>query len=157
MSLKVFDLCCGNGHVFEGWFASEGDFQTQLQDGQLICPLCMDARIERKPSAPRLNLGATEWAPAQPSTAPSTAQHLSVMPTTQQLQRAALQWAREIAAQTEDVGEQFAQEARRIHYQEAPERSIRGVTSKEEAAALIDEGIPIVPLPLGSIVKEPLQ
>ena len=154
MPLKVFDLRCGHGHVFEGWFSSEADYQQQVQAGQLACPVCMDARVERKPSAPRLNFGVTEPTP-NPTTGEQ--QHMSVMPTAQQLQRAAMQWAREIAAQTEDVGEHFAEEARRIHYSEAPERGIRGVTTQDEAEALIEEGITILPMPLGHLLKEPLQ
>lgn len=153
MPLKVFDLCCGHGHVFEGWFSSEDDYLQQAQAGQLACPLCADLRVERKPSAPRLNFGVAQPAPETPATKPTP----SVMPTAQQLQRAAMQRAREIAAQTEDVGEHFAEEARRIHYQEAPERGIRGVTTQDEAEALIEEGITILPMPLGHLLKEPLQ
>ena len=65
--------------------------------------------------------------------------------------------ARHIVANTEDVGERFPEEARRIHYEEAPRRSIRGVASKDEAAALEDEGIDVMPLPFGEIVKNSLQ
>jgi hypothetical protein len=79
------------------------------------------------------------------------------MPTPAQMQAIFLRMAREVAASTEDVGERFAEEARRIHYKEAPERGIRGVASKDEAAALADEGIAVVPLPFGNLLKDPLQ
>ena len=77
--------------------------------------------------------------------------------TPQQMQALYLRMARELAANTEDVGERFAEEARRIHYREAPERGIRGVTAQDEARELRDEGIGILPLPFGALVKDPLQ
>lgn len=154
MSLKVFDLCCGNGHTFEGWFASENDYLGQLDSGLLACPLCANHQIERLPSAPRLNLGA-----AAPEKNVSTDEASKAAPIVAppQLQQALIQMAREIVACTEDVGEDFAEEARRIHYDKAPERSIRGLTSQEEAEALLDEGIAVFPVPFGPLLKEPLQ
>lgn len=145
MALKVYDLRCANDHLFEGWFASEQDFETQSERRLIECPLCASTEVRKTPSAARLNLGAQ----AQPQEA--------VLPTPQQWQAALLKMAREIAANTEDVGERFAEEARRIHYREAPERGIRGVTTREEAAALVDEGINVMPLPFGALLKEPLQ
>jgi hypothetical protein len=67
------------------------------------------------------------------------------------------QMARHIVANTEDVGERFPEEARRIHYEEAAKRSIRGVASREEAAALEDEGIEVMPLPFAEVLKNTLQ
>ena len=64
--MKVFDLRCAQGHGFEGWFGSEEDFQSQLSRGLVTCPLCGDAHVDKLPSAPRLNLGASEPAPAAP-------------------------------------------------------------------------------------------
>lgn len=148
MSLKVYNLRCANEHAFEGWFSSENDYDTQCERGLLTCPMCASDRIERLPSAPRLNLGAT---------APAAPMQPTVMPSAEQLQAMFVRMAREIAANTEDVGERFADEARRIHYQEAPDRGIRGLTSKEEAEALADEGIRVMPMPFGHLLKEPLQ
>jgi len=79
------------------------------------------------------------------------------MPTAEQMQTLFLKLAREIVANTEDVGEKFPEEARRIHYKEAPERGIRGVTSREEADALEEEGIKVMPVPLADLLKDPLQ
>jgi hypothetical protein len=151
MSLKVFNLRCANEHMFEGWFASEDDYGTQKLRGLLTCPLCASDEIARTPSAPRLNFGAA--APSEPSEKTQAA----VMPSTEQLQTMFLKMAREIAANTEDVGERFAEEARRIHYQEAPGRGFRGVTSKEEASALADEGIRVMPMPFADLLKGPVQ
>ena len=111
------------------------------------CPVCGSTSVTKALSAPRLNLGAQ--APPQRQTA--------VMPTAEQMQALLLKMAREIVASTEDVGERFAEEARRIHYNEAPERGIRGVTSKEEAESLEEEGIKVMPMPFARLLKDPLQ
>jgi len=144
--LKVFDLRCDQHHAFEGWFASVESFESQLTRGQLQCPICGSAKIARALSAPRLNFGAE---PAQ--------RQVAAMPTAEQMQTLFLKLAREIVANTEDVGEKFPEEARRIHYKEAPERGIRGVTTREEAAALEEEGIKVMPMPLAHLLKDPLQ
>jgi hypothetical protein len=145
MALKVFALICANEHSFEGWFTSENDFDTQMEKGQLSCPMCGSGDVRRTPSAARLNFGA------QPE------RQQAMLPTPQQLQAAYLRIAREIAANTEDVGERFAEEARRIHYEEVPARGIRGTTTRDEAEALEDEGINVMPFPFSELLKEPLQ
>lgn len=146
MALKVFDLRCDNEHPFEGWFGSDGDFESQQTRGLLECPLCGSKQVRRLPSAPRLNLAA-----------PAEHKQEAALPTAAQMQALLVKMAREIAANTEDVGERFAEEARRIHYKEAPERGIRGVTSKQEVEALEDEGINVMPLPFAHLLKDPLQ
>lgn len=144
--MKVLDLQCRQGHGFEGWFASEDDFQSQLQRGLLECPLCADREVVRRPSAPRLNLsGARE--PQVPAAAPA--------PDT--LAAAWMKAARQLMQDTEDVGARFAEEARRIHHGEAETRGIRGQTTREEAQALAEEGIEVFSLPLPAALKEPLQ
>ena len=156
MSLKVFNLRCANEHAFEGWFSSENDYDTQCERGLLACPMCGSDRVERLPSAPRLNLGAVESIAPNATSAPPRTQQ-AVMPSAEQMQAIFMRMAREIVANTEDVGERFADEARRIHYHEAPERGIRGLTSRDEAEALADEGIRVMPVPFGDVLKEPLQ
>jgi hypothetical protein len=146
--MKVLNLQCGHGHGFEGWFASEDDFLGQLERGLLECPLCGDTGVKKLPSAPRLNLGASEPAPAKQEV-------LSAPPA--QLQAAWMQMVQKVMAQTEDVGERFAEEARKIHYGESEERGIRGQASKEETQALLEEGIPVLPLPVPRGLKGPLQ
>ena len=156
MTLKVFNLACEHDHAFEGWFSSENDYDTQVERGLLRCPVCDSAAIRKTLSAPRLNLGAVE--PAAPQTSEQGQQvQANMMPTPQQMQALYLRMARELAANTEDVGERFAEEARRIHYKEAPERGIRGVTSADEARELLEEGIGVLPLPFGPLLKDPLQ
>jgi hypothetical protein len=145
--MKVFNLHCEQGHAFEGWFASAEAFDAQAAGGQVRCPVCDSTAIGKALSAPRLNLGAE----------PPPQRQVAAMPTSDQMQALFLKMAREIAASTEDVGERFAEEARRIHYREAPERGIRGLTSKQEADALEEEGIKVLPMPFAKLLKGPLQ
>jgi hypothetical protein len=156
--MKVFNLQCSAQHQFEGWFASEEDYTSQGERGLLECPLCGDKSVHRLPSAPRLNLGAAEPAPAKPT--PAASQALlppAQLQALQALQAAYLQFARQVVAQTEDVGERFADEARKIHYGEAEERGIRGQASPEQTRELIEEGIAVLPLPLPEGFNGPLQ
>lgn len=171
--MKVLDLQCGQHHVFEGWFASEDDFQSQLVRGLLACPMCGDAQVSKKLSAPRLNLNTSrgdrnaavhEGAyPAENASADTPA--ATALPSVQevantapaQLQAALLTMMRHVVANTEDVGDSFPEEARKMHYGEAEARNIRGHATPEETEELIDEGIAVMPLPLPDVLKEPLQ
>ena len=147
--MKVLDLHCQNDHVFEGWFGSEQDFQNQLQRGLLTCPLCGDAQVRKALSAPRINLGVREI-PSTISPRPDAAASSGASePAEATLPSAAsvLQWARQAAAQAEDVGSQFADEARRIHRGDAPERAIKGQASADQTLQLLEEGVPVLPLP----------
>ena len=144
--MKVLNLQCDAQHVFEGWFASEEDFSGQQERGLLECPMCGTRSVHKLPSAPRLNLGAPrEEAAPVPQT---QSQSVTNGKAEAALQAAWLQAARRVLAQTEDVGERFAEEARKMHYGEAEERGIRGKASREQTEALLDEGIPVLPLPL---------
>ena len=163
--MKVLDLQCTHSHAFEGWFASEDDFQGQLARGLVECPLCGDRDITKKLSAPRLNLATTRGdkpsesampAPAAgEGSAPISQDVASLVP--QQLQAAWLQMVQHVMANTEDVGEKFADEARKIHYGESQERNIRGQASREETEALQEEGIAVMPLPMPAALKGPVQ
>jgi hypothetical protein len=186
--MKVLDLQCGQHHVFEGWFGSEEDYQSQLARGLLTCPLCGDAQISKKLSAPRLNLHTargerdasradtasasknTTASVPTPGAAPvhdeATANTPSpTLPSLQdvaniepaQLQAALLNIARHVVANTEDVGDSFPEEARKMHYGETEARNIRGHATPEETEELIEEGIAVMPLPLPDVLKEPLQ
>ncbi len=155
--MKVLNLQCSRRHVFEGWFASEDDFASQHARGLVECPMCGDATIAKMLSAPRLNLGsARQEAPAKQENAQDAQQVVSGA-TEQALQAAWLTVARRIMAQTEDVGSRFAEEARKIHYGETPERGIRGQASRQETEALLDEGISVMPLSLPEALKGPVQ
>ncbi len=155
--MKVLNLQCAQQHEFEGWFGSEDDFTGQLSRGLVTCPLCGDAHIEKKLSAPRLNL---RTARGEDSAASSTAVALSnhtASPALAELQARMLHALREVVANTEDVGERFADEARAMHHGEKEHRQIRGQASAQEALELIEEGIEVMPLPMLPGVKETLQ
>jgi hypothetical protein len=150
--MKVLNLRCSNGHGFEGWFASDDEFMEQNGSGLLQCPLCADSVITRLPSAPRLNLsGARAPEPAVPAAAQSGEVHAA------DLQALWLKAARHVLTHTEDVGERFAEEARRIHYGEAPQRGIRGQVNPQQRDELLDEGIEIFALPLPRALDGPVQ
>jgi hypothetical protein len=149
--MKVLDLQCTQGHTFEGWFACEEDFLTQCADSMVQCPLCGDAAVHKKPSAPRLNLATTR------QHQPTETVQATVPDQGNALTTAWLELARRMVANTRDVGEHFAEEARKMHYGESQEQAIRGQTTVDEARALLDEGIDILPLVLPHAVKEPLQ
>ena len=150
--MKVLNLQCAHRHAFEGWFGSEDDFQSQLGRGLVECPMCGDTAVSKLPSAPRLNLGANP----EPKQPPRQKSDVATMPDVE-LQKALLKMVRHVMANTEDVGENFAQEARRIHHGESAERGIRGQASPEETRELLEEGIGVLPLPIPKALKGPLQ
>ena len=133
----VFDLLCSQQHRFEGWFASGTEYDRQVQAGLLRCPICDDAAIERQPSA-RVSVPRAADQPVQD---PPAQQAVAGLPAE------VVRKLREIVRNTENVGRQFPEEARRIHYEEVPARAIRGQASREEADALREEGIDFAPLP----------
>lgn len=149
--MKVLDLECGHRHVFEGWFASEDDFLVQRERAVIECPVCGDASISKKLSAPRLNLGTDT-----PMLSPTT-EVVSVVGAEPTLQAAWMSLARRIIATTDDVGDRFAEEARKIHYGEIKERGIRGQASAAETESLLEEGIAVQQLPLPEALKGRLQ
>jgi hypothetical protein len=146
--MKVLNLRCGQEHQFEGWFASEEDFAAQAERSGVACPICGDTRTLRLPSAPHLNVGRHS-APA-PAAAPAPGTEMT-------LQSQWLRAVRQVMNSTEDVGERFPEEARRIHYGEVEERGIRGRASREDAEALREEGIEVMPLPIPDALKGPVQ
>lgn len=141
----VFDLLCERGHAFEGWFDSTDAFDGQKARGLVTCPACESPAVTRVPSAKvsvsRGTPRPTSGAKAPATGAPATGELAAGLPPE------LLAKLREIVRATEDVGPRFPEEARRIHYQEIPRRSIRGQATPEQAAALIDEGVEFAPLP----------
>ena len=172
--MKVLDLQCAKKHIFEGWFASEDDFLSQLERNLVECPLCNNSAVVKMPSAPRLNFGghvapsvtsvdsdrsasATHSAAADSSsTEMALVRDGKASPDPEQ-QALFLKALRQVVANTEDVGDRFAHQARAMHYGEAEPRSIRGQTTQREAIELLEEGIEVMPLPLPAALKETLQ
>ena len=184
--MKVLDLQCSQQHSFEGWFGSEEDFQSQLSRNLVQCPMCGNAEITKKLSAPRFNLGksvvpSTEIEPVSTSDAgsssktaststelvaqtskPSQSQDITQWPNlppdvAQAMQAAWLEVAKHVMANTEDVGSSFASEARKIHYGEADERAIRGQATPDQTMELLEEGIDVMPMLIPESLKRPLN
>jgi hypothetical protein len=162
----IFELCCAQGHRFEGWFASSDAFAHQQQRGLVTCPMCDDAQVERVPSArvsvPKVQSGRAgstvkaHTEPREAATAEKTAESdnaTSAVPSEGAeavalgMPREVLAKLREIVRNTENVGRRFPEEARKIHYRETPPRAIRGEASRDEAQALTEEGIEFASLP----------
>ena len=139
----VFNLHCREGHRFEGWFGSAKDFASQRKRGLLSCPSCGSTQIERGLSAPRLNMGAQEPKPAPQKTPDMEGKDPFAV--AQMLYSRMLD---EILTKSEDVGAKFPEEARKIFYQEAAGRAIRGQATQAEHEELLDEGIPVARFPV---------
>ena len=161
--MKVYNLACPLDHRFEGWFASEEDCLAQQDKGMLACPVCDSTEITRMPSAPHIaksssmELATPKADLSNPSggvVALTGSDHSQLEA---QVQAAFLKGMRELMGKSEDVGEAFADEARKIHYKESPERSIRGQTTLDEAEALREEGIEVLAMPMLPALKNTLQ
>ncbi len=155
-AMKVLNLQCSHGHGFEGWFASEDDFQQQLDSALLSCPLCGDLAVRKMLSAPRLNLGHLRDS-ERPTPAAEGLVEMGHTAPGSELQGRLLRAVRELMSKTEDVGERFADEARAMHQGDIEQRNIRGRTTPEVAIELIEEGIEVMPLPTLPAIKETLQ
>ena len=154
--MKVLDLQCAFGHVFEGWFASEADFVDQSQRSLVQCPVCGDPYVVKKLSAPRLSLSGIR---SEHSECKDEGQTAVTAPATQTPapMDALLALARRVLAETTDVGDQFAEEARKMHYGEKKPQGIRGTATPDETHALADEGIEVLSFPLPQRPKGSLQ
>jgi hypothetical protein len=146
MSLKVFDLQCDAGHVFEGWFGSADSYESQRSSGLLTCPVCNSHNVARKLSASRINTGAGRDMPAR-GQAPGQAVAAPAGRQLAQLQAEMLRQIREIVRGAENVGSRFAEEARRMHEGDSQERAIRGTATEEERQELARDGIAVMPVP----------
>lgn len=145
--MKVLDLECSFGHGFEGWFGSERDFQEQLQAQMVQCPVCADSAVRKCPSAPRLNLAHPRATAEVATAAQPTPEHAA--------QAQVLRALRAMVQQSVDVGDRFADEARRMHTGEVEPASIRGQATLAQARDLLADGVPILPLP--DVLKEQLH
>jgi hypothetical protein len=124
----VYQLACGQGHFFEGWFQSADACEKQAAAGQLQCPTCATTDVRKLLSAPHVHTSG-----GSPPSFPSDSSRV---------RREALRTLRAfLLANTEDVGRKFAEVARRIHYEEEAARNIRGQVTPEEAAELAEEGV----------------
>lgn len=131
-----FSLTCDNGHGFEGWFASNADYDAQVARSLVECPDCASPHVSKTLMAPAVGKGGEKEMTA-----------LAMSPDQKQAMAKLRELVKTVKANAEDVGERFPEEARKIHYGEVEARGIFGRASGEEARSLIEEGINVAPLP----------
>ena len=153
MAIIIYDLECEYSHRFEGWFRSNNDFDDQREQKLLTCPECGTSAIRKIPS--KINIG-NKGTTGNENTAAPAPPHVPANPTPAAKGNSvdvatafvmARQAIQALISHSEDVGDRFVEEARKIHYEEAPIRAIRGQASPEEFEELRDEGIEIIALP----------
>jgi len=132
-TMIVFDLKCDAQHSFEGWFKDSADFETQLTQGLLTCPTCGSATVVKVPSASRVHVASTGERRLQ-----------ELQSQSEQLLR---KLHEHIDRHYDNVGTEFAEEARKMHYGERDPRNIRGQATTQEVNALHEEGIDVLPIP----------
>lgn len=137
----VFDLrCIPEGHVFEAWFGSSGDYERQRAQGMVQCPLCDAPQVEKAVMAPRVQ--------AKGNQAADESEMVSSDPEGVKAMLAAMAAAqRQVLAKSDYVGARFAEEARAIHVGEADARSIHGKATRQQTESLLEDGIEVAPLP----------
>ncbi|MCB1424540.1 MAG: DUF1178 family protein [Zhengella sp.] len=132
-----FSLACGQGHAFDGWFRSNEDFEQQNGRGLVSCPACGSASVSKALMAPAVSTARKREKIALAVSADQKA----AMTKLRELAKAAI-------ASSEDVGERFVEEARKIHYGEVESRAIRGEAGASDIAELLEEGVPVMPIPV---------
>ena len=140
----VFDLKCGAGHVFEAWFGSSADYEDQRARNLVSCPICGAGEVSKAVMAPNVGAKGNRAAATRPvrsGGAPAPAEMKTMLTALARAQARLLEGS-------EHVGKRFADEARAIHDGDAPERPIHGQATHAEAKSLIEEGVPVAPLPL---------
>jgi len=140
-----YSLQCESDHAFESWFADSASFERQVKRGLVACPTCNSSRVGKALMAPAV-LGAKK-SDNKTGGGPTPANIALVDDRHQRLREMANELRQEIIAKTDDVGRRFPEEARAIHLGDAPFRSIRGQATTEEAKALIEEGVGVMPIP----------
>ena len=142
--MKVFNLCCSNGHFFEGWFDSLEDFADQCQRGLVSCPVCGSKIIEKRPSAPYIGARPAEKMSTPASTKPIPADVKSKL---EGMREQVMAYVREASKSAEDVGENFVPEVRAMHEGQKPVRTVKGVCTEKDRRDLLDDGIVVLPVP----------
>lgn len=142
MGLKIYNFCCDQGHLFEGWYRSDDAWRADVAEAQLACPVCGSTRIEKRPSAP--NFGRVSGTTRTEVDRDVAGRRAAEMKAAQARVMSAL---REVASQAEDVGDAFPDTVRAIHDGRTPHRLVRGTCSNAVADELREEGIPVMALP----------
>jgi len=146
-----YALKCKAGHAFESWFANAYGYESLRAAGHVACPICGDTDVSKSLMTPGVRPARTKAAaPAPETTAPSppTAAPVPAPTTPEEVMRAQLvELKKKVEANSDYVGLQFASEARAMHEGEIPHRAIYGEAKPQEAKKLLEEGVPVAPLP----------
>ena len=145
-----YSLRCQKDHEFEAWFRSGDDYDKQVAEKGVPCPLCGDHKIVKAPMAPSIGRAGKDKSVPTPG-APASEEKVqlaAVDPRQQALHQAMRELRDKIVENSDYVGDKFAEEARKIHYQESEPRGIYGEATREEAEKLAEEGVEFAPLPL---------
>ena len=138
-----YDLICDKGHSFDGWFRDSATYDKQAKRRLVLCPVCDSHKVSKQLMAPGI--------PAKSNTKPGSRRacsHGPADPRQQMLMKMMRELRKQVEQNADYVGDQFAEEARRIHYNEAEKRGIYGEATREDAEALVEEGIEVQPLPV---------
>jgi hypothetical protein len=138
-----YDLICDKGHEFDGWFSNSASYDKQAKRGLVECTHCGTTKIKKQIMSPGIPSKSNKK--SEPSVRMSAG---PVDPRAEAMVQMMRDYRKHVETNAENVGKNFAEEARKIHYKETEERGIYGQTSSEEAAALIEEGIEIHPIPV---------
>lgn len=141
----VFDLACDNAHSFEGWFASSEAFADQQARGLLMCPVCDSAVVAKAPMAPAVPAKGSSGRDASPRKSRALTNQAMPAEVAEAFKALAAAQAKALK-RSEWVGDRFAAEVRSMHYGEAEEKQVHGRATKDDAVALIEEGIAVAPL-----------
>lgn len=128
-----FNIRCSKDHEFEGWFRDSATFDSERKKRRITCPICGDAKVEKALSAPNISTGEKRDAARSEQA--------------REMRTALREFRRNVEQNAENVGDRFAEEARKIHYGETEKRGIYGEASMDEAKELADEGVPFTPIP----------
>jgi hypothetical protein len=143
----VFDLSCSEGHRFEGWFGSSADYEDQQVRGLLGCPTCGSVAVSKAPMAPAVPAKGNTRQEVLPPEAPKQLANTPMPPEVQKALTALAKAQAKALKNSTWVGDKFADETRKMHYGERDEALIHGQATLAEAKALIEEGVPVAPLP----------
>lgn len=144
-----YSLVCSNAHEFEGWFRSSEDFDAQSSAGLCACPECGSRSVTKALMRPNVTTSENRASvPAQIEATPQEKQLVAIPPEAREFIEKLKEIKTALLDGSENVGKRFAEEARRIHFGEAPIRAVHGEATAEDARALVEEGIDILPLPI---------
>jgi hypothetical protein len=133
-----YSLVCDKSHKFDGWFANAAAYDTQKHRGLVTCPICLTTAVDKAIMAPAIN--RTDKVAEKVSLSIGHPEH-------QKLREAMLALRNKVTSEADYVGDKFAEEARKIHFKEIDQRGIYGEATKEEVAALVEDGVDFMPLP----------